>query len=95
LKVEEIDWIESDGNYVRLHSGTAVHQLRETISGLETQLPEERFMRISRSVIVNLDRIREVQPMFYGDCVVILHDGSRLNLTRNYRGRLEQLLARK
>lgn len=95
LKIEEIDWIEADGNYVQLHSGSATHQLRETISGLEGQLPGERFMRISRSVIVNLDRVREIQPMFYGDCVVLLADGSRLNLTRNFRGRMEQLLARR
>jgi two-component system LytT family response regulator len=95
VRIEEIDWIEADGNYVRLRVGTASHQLRETIGGLESQLPADRFMRISRSVIVNLDRVKEVQPMFYGDCVVILQDGSRLNLTRTFRGRLEQLLERR
>src|SRR5439155_24205368 len=85
VRVEEIDSIEADGNYVQLRVGSAAHQARETISGLESQLPPERFMRISRSVIVNLDRIKELQPMFYGDYVVILQNGTRLPLSRTFR----------
>jgi len=80
---------------VQLRVGGVAHQLRETLSGLESQLPSERFMRISRSVIVNLDRIKELQPMFYGDYAVILHHGTRLTLSRNFRDRLEKLLARR
>jgi len=95
VRIEEIDSIEADGNYVQLRVGGVAHQLRETISGLESQLPSERFMRISRSVIINLDRIKELQPMFYGDYAVILHDGTRLTLSRNFRDRLEKLLARR
>jgi len=95
VRVEEIDWIESDGNYVQLRVGGVSHQMRETISGLETQLPIERFMRISRSVIVNLDRIKELQPMFYGDYAVILQNGARLTLSRSFRDRLEKLLERR
>ena len=95
VRIEEIDWIEADGNYVQLRVGNVSHQLRETISGLETQLPGDRFMRISRSVIVNLDRIKELQPMFYGDYAVILQGGARLTLSRNFRDRLEKLLERK
>ena len=95
IRVEEIDWIEADGNYVQLRVGNVAHQLRETISGLETQLPSDRFMRISRSAIVNLDRIKELQPMFYGDYAVILQNGARLTLSRNFRDRLEKLLERR
>ena len=95
VRVEEIDWIEADGNYVQVRVGPLSHQLRETISGLETQLASDRFMRISRSVIVNLDRIKELQPLFYGDYAVILQNGTRLTLSRNFRDRLEKLLERR
>jgi two-component system LytT family response regulator len=95
VRVGEIDWVEADGNYVQLRAGGATHQLRETISGLEAQLPADRFMRISRSAIVNLDRIKELQPMFYGDYAVILQNGTRLTLSRSFRDRLEHLLAGK
>jgi two-component system LytT family response regulator len=95
VRVETIDWIEADGNYVRMHAGTEAHYLRETLAGLEGQLPAGKFMRISRSAIVNLDRIKELQPLFYGDYAVILRDGSKLNMSRNYRDRLETLLERR
>lgn len=94
LRADEIDWVEAEGNYVRLHVGTTTHLLRETLSSMETQLPADRFLRISRSTLVNLDRVREVQPLFYGDHVVILKDGTQLTLTRNYREKLEALLTR-
>ena len=94
VRVGEIDWIEAEGNYARLHVGTASHLLRETMHWLEDQLAPDKFLRLSRSVIVNLDRIKEVQPLFYGDSVAILRDGTKLNLTRNYRERLEALLVR-
>ena len=94
IRTEEIDWIEADGNYVNLHAAGALHHLRETISGLEAQLLAEHFMRISRSVIVNLDRIKELQPLFYGDYAVILQNNTRLAMSRNYRDRLEKWLAR-
>ncbi len=92
VRVETIDWVEADGNYIRLHAGQDSHYFRETLAGLESQLPGEKFMRISRSIIVNLDCIKELQPVFYGDYVVILQNGSRLNMSRNYRDRLEALL---
>src|SRR5206468_8706087 len=95
VRVDEAGWIEADGNYVQLRVGGVSHQMRETITGLETQLPSDRFMRISRSVIVNLDRIKELQPMFYGDYAVILQSGTRLTLSRNFRDRLEKLLERR
>jgi two-component system, LytTR family, response regulator len=95
IRAETIDWIEADGNYVRLHAGGDSHYFRETLAGLEAQLPADKFMRISRSSIVNLDRVKELQPLFYGDYVVILQNGSRLNMSRNYRSRVEALLDRR
>ncbi len=95
IRPETIDWIEADGNYVRLHAGDTSHYIRETLANLETQLAPEKFMRISRSVIVSLDRIKELQPLFYGDFAVILHDGSRLSMSRTYRDRLETMFQRK
>jgi two-component system, LytTR family, response regulator len=95
IRAETIDWIEADGNYVRLHAGGDSHYFRETLASLEAQLTADKFMRISRSSIVNLDRVKELQPLFYGDYAVILRDGSRLNMSRNYRNRVEALLGRR
>lgn len=92
LRAESIDWIESDGNYVRIHCTSESHYIRETLSNLEIQLPADKFMRISRSVLVNLDRVKEFQPLFYGDYAVVMADGTRLTLSRNYRSRLDKLL---
>jgi two-component system LytT family response regulator len=94
VRTETIDWVEADGNYVRLHAGQDAHYFRETLAGIEAQLAPEKFMRISRSIIVNLDRVKELQPLFYGDYVVILVNGSRLNMSRNYRDRLEAIIER-
>ena len=71
------------------------HYVRETLAGLEAQLPAEKFMRVSRSALVNLDRVKEFQPLFYGDYSVLLLNGAKLSMTRNYRGRLEKLMARR
>ncbi len=95
VRVETIDWIEADGNYVKLRAGPDSHHFRETLATLEEQLPADKFLRVSRSTIVNLDRIKELQPLFYGDYAVILHDGTRLGMSRNYRDRLELILERR
>jgi two-component system LytT family response regulator len=92
LKVEEIDWVEAAGNYVRLHAGKESHLLRETMSALESRLVPERFVRIHRSTIVNIERIRELRPMFHGDYEVIMNDGTELALSRAYRERLSMQL---
>ena len=92
VRAEAIDWLEADGNYVRIHCGSESHYVRETLAHLEARLPKEKFMRVSRSAIVNLDRIKEFQPLFYGDYVVILQTGAKITLSRNYRDRLEKLL---
>lgn len=85
LKVEEIKWIESEGNYVRLHYCKDSYLLRETLSNLETQLNPAKFIRIHRSTIVNSDYIRKLESLFHGDCNVILMDGTQLMLSRSYR----------
>ncbi|HKQ05942.1 MAG TPA: LytTR family DNA-binding domain-containing protein [Blastocatellia bacterium] len=92
LKTEEIDWIEAEGKYVRLHVGRESHLVREAISQIEAQLDPKRFMRIHRSTIVNLDRVRELQPWFHNDYRVILRDGTELMLSRSCRKRLGELL---
>ena len=90
VKTTEIDWIEADRNYVRLHVGKEAHTIRERISHLEETLDPRLFARIHRSTIVNLNRVREMQQWFSGDYVVILEDGTRLRLSRHYRDRVEQ-----
>jgi two-component system, LytTR family, response regulator len=92
LKTGEIDWIEAAGNYVRLHVGDEVHLLRETMSNLETRLNSGKFLRIHRSTMVNIERVKELRPMFHGDYLVLLHDGTELTLSRSYRPKLQELL---
>ncbi|MDQ3062554.1 MAG: LytTR family DNA-binding domain-containing protein [Acidobacteriota bacterium] len=91
VKTDEVDWIESAGNYAKLHVGRETHLLRETMSGLEESLNPEKFLRIHRSCIVNIDRVKELHPLFSGDYVVIMHDKCELTLSRNYRDRLLNL----
>ena len=94
VRAEAIDWLEADGNYVRVHCGSESHYVRETLAGLEAQLPAEKFMRVSRSALVNLDRVKGFQPMFYGDFTVMLLNGAKVSMSRNYRERLEKLMKR-
>jgi two-component system, LytTR family, response regulator len=94
LRTETIDYIEAAGKFVHLHVGRTVHPLRESMAELEQELDSVRFLRISRSVIVNLDRIQEIQPWFQGDYVLILTDGTKLTSTRGYRDNMRRLLGR-
>jgi two-component system LytT family response regulator len=89
LRVEEIDWIEGAGNYLKLHIGGEAHLLRETMGNLEGRLDPDRFLRIHRSTIVNIERIQELQPWFHGDYVVLLRDGTKLTLSRGYRQKFQ------
>lgn len=91
LKVDEIDWIEAAGNYVKIHIGREAHMIRETMNGIENKLDPEQFMRIHRSTVVNIDKIKELHPMFSGDYAVILRNGAELSLSRNYRDRFLEL----
>jgi len=89
LRVDELDWIESAGNYVKLHAGAEEYLYRETMSRMEASLDPSRFARIHRSTIVNVERVKELHPMFRGDFTVILRDGRRLTLAKAYRDRLK------
>jgi two-component system LytT family response regulator len=92
LKTEEIDWIEAEGKYVRLHVGRESYLLREGIGGLETQLDPRRLLRIHRSTIVNIDRVKEFQPWFNHEYRVVLRDGTELVLSRSCRKKLAEAL---
>jgi two-component system LytT family response regulator len=92
LNTDEIDWIEAEGNYVSIHTGKKAYLLRETISSFESQLDPKEFVRIHRSSIVRLDRIKELQPWSHGEYHVILADGTRLTLSRSYREKLQAAL---
>ena len=94
VNVRDIDWIEAEGNYVRIHTGKESHLLREAISNMESRLDPSRFLRIHRSAIVNVDRIRELQSWFHGEYHVILQNGKQLLLTRSYRDNLRELLGK-
>jgi len=94
LETNEIDWIEAEGNYVSVHSGKKSHLLRETISNLESQLDPKKFVRVHRSSIVRLDRIKELQPWFHGEYRIILQDGTQLTLSRNQRDKLQEALGK-
>lgn len=83
--IDHIDWVESADNYVVVRVGKEKHIQRETLSSMEGKLPADTFVRISRSHIVNIKRVKELQPLFHGEYSVILTDGSRLTLTRTYR----------
>lgn len=92
LNTDEIEWIEAEGNYVNIHTGKKSYLLRETISSLEAQLDPKEFVRIHRSSIVRLDRIKELQPWSHGEYHVILGDGTQLTLSRSYREKLQGAL---
>lgn len=94
LKVTEIDWVDAAGNYVKIHAGPETLTLRETMGGIEKRLDPNLFMRIHRSTIVNIERIRELQQQFHGDYVVVLKSGQRLTLSRSYREKMQRLLER-
>lgn len=85
VRADEVDWIESDGNYIRLHAGTASHLVRGTIATCEERLDSKQFVRVHRRYIVNMERIREVQPWFGGDYVILLKNGQQVRLSRTYR----------
>jgi two-component system LytT family response regulator len=93
LRAEEIEWVEAAGNYVRLHVRGESFLYRESMKNMEARLDHDLFVRIHRSAIINVDRIRELQPWFHGEYVVILHDGTRLMASRVFSDRLDRLIA--
>jgi two-component system LytT family response regulator len=95
LKSDEIVWVEAADNYVVLHLLTGRLMLRETMSALEARLGRTSFARVSRSAIVHLDQIKELQPTFHGDYTVLLRDGTKLPLSRNLRGQFGKFTGEK
>jgi len=92
IRIDEIDWIEADANYVRLHvNGRESYLFRKTISKIAAELDSSRFVRIHRSYIVNVSRIRELQPCNSGEFIVSLRDGKELPCSRTYRSTLQAL----
>lgn len=85
LPVEQLDWAEADRNYIELHAGRETYTQRATLESLVRQLDPDQFARISRSELVNLDRIRKMQPWFHGERRIVLKDGKELTWTRRFR----------
>jgi two-component system, LytTR family, response regulator len=85
VKTDQLEYLESAGNYVVLHTGKENHVVRETLTGLEAKLDPKRFLRINRSTLVNLEQIKELQPLFKGEHAVLLHNGKQLTMTRGIR----------
>ncbi|HEY6947727.1 MAG TPA: LytTR family DNA-binding domain-containing protein [Gemmatimonadales bacterium] len=94
LKVESVDWVEAAGKYLHLHVGKHIHTIRGTMAGLQETLDPADFVRVSRSAIVNVDRIQEIQPWFQGAHLLILRDRTQLTSTRRYRRNLRRLLGK-
>jgi two-component system LytT family response regulator len=92
LTVDEIDYIEAEGNYLSLQIGEQSHLIRSAMHQFESRLDPEKFVRIHRSTIINIDRVKEMHPLFNGDQLIIMQNGKELTLSRNYRERLKDLL---
>ena len=94
LHTREIDWIEADDKYVHLHTDKGARMVRQTLAAIEDQLDPKKFLRVHRSAMVNVDRIKELQPLFNGEHSLILDDGTRLTLSRKYKDKLFELLGK-
>ena len=92
LKPSEIDWIEADGKHAVLHAGRETHVVRHTLTRLEQRLAAHGFVRLHRSAIVNVDRIKELEPWFHGEYVVILKDGTKLTSSAAHSQALHRMI---
>jgi two-component system LytT family response regulator len=93
VRTEDIDWVEASGNYVKIHAKGEAHLIRESMKNMEAKLDAKTFVRIHRSAIVNIDRIKELEPWFHGEYVVIMRDGTRLTASRVFSERLSTAIA--
>ena len=91
VRADDIDWIEAADYYATLHVGGATHLVRQTMADLETSLDGQRFVRVHRKAIVNIDRVREIHPLFRGDCTLVLADGTQVRLSRTRRAEFERM----
>jgi two-component system, LytTR family, response regulator len=92
VRIADIHWVEADGDHLRIHAGREIHTVRETMAELAGRLPEKGFVRVHRSIIVNVARLREVQSIPKGDYLLVLDDGTRLRSGRTYREVVQTLL---
>jgi two-component system LytT family response regulator len=92
VEIDDIEWIESADNYVRIHSQGHSYMLHETLAAIEKKLDPNSFRRIHRSRIVNLRKIKELHPLFHGEYVIVLKNGAELTSGRSYRDSLQSLL---
>ncbi len=92
VRAADVEWVDAAANYVRLHVAGRVHMVRETMKAMEDKLPPDRFVRVHRSAIVNLDQIQRLEPWGHGEYVITLRDGTRLNSSRAHSERLRVLL---
>lgn len=92
VKAQDISWIESSDNYVEIHALGMKYLVRETMNSIESRLTPEKFIRVSRSAIVNVEMVKELQPLFHGDYVITLTTGAKVNLTRSHKDKLQFLL---
>ena len=93
IKADELEWVEAADYYVSLHAGGKSYLLRQTMAEIERQLDPAKFVRVHRSAIVNLDRVKEMHPLFRGDCALVLADGTQLRLSRARREEFERRLS--
>lgn len=91
LKTEDIDWVEAEGNYVRVHTRSETYFYRQSITAFESGL-DSRFVRIHRSAIVNVDQIKELRPWPTGEYVVVMQTGKELTLSRSYRQQFQNVV---
>ena len=94
IRTDQIDWIDAERNYIRLHVGGRSYLLRENLSRIASALDPARFCRIHRSTIVNIDRIQAVESLFRGEYLVVLHDGTKLTSGRSYRSNLHAIMGK-
>jgi two-component system LytT family response regulator len=92
VRIADIEWLESSGNYVKIHAGGQEHLLRETLKSFEERLDPDRFLRVHRSAIVNVDSIQRLEPWFHGEYAVVLRDGTKLMSSRTYSERLRKII---
>ena len=92
VRIADIEWLEASGNYVKIHAGGQEHLLRDTLKNFEERLDPDRFLRVHRSAIVNVDSIQRLEPWFHGEYAVVLRDGTRLMSSRTYSERLRKII---
>ena len=92
VRAADVDWIQGDGNYARLYSGSKSHLVRETLKSIEARLDSRTFIRIQRSTIINVDRVHVIEPHSHGEYLVTMRDGAKLTSSRTHSSRLRTLL---